>query len=35
MMPTGKQRKVKNMVQMTDFMQPQVEKKVEVGVKHL
>lgn len=35
MMPTGKQRKVKKMMQMTDFMQLQVEKKMEIVVKHL
>lgn len=34
-MPTGKQRKVKDMAQMTDFMRCQVETKMEVGVKHL
>lgn len=35
MMPTGKQREVKNMEQVTDFMRLQVGKKMEVRVKHL
>lgn len=34
-MATGKQRNAKNMVQMKELMWLQVEKKMEVGVKHL